>query len=184
MIGENEKTLSLSLSTNTGCKPSTESAEDPNYFTPSSVGMVYNYEPSGQLHKKTPPGKKQGFFVEKEVKALAEGITRFFEMPVTSNIPEKDGLVFCQATLDDMEGVYKVAASLFGSTTSSEARKPLIQQCPEGNYIVKRNDQVVAYVHIQPLKHDRLMAFMRGEKNRQSKKLASIVWIIAKLCYN
>jgi hypothetical protein len=29
MIGENEKTIFLSLSTNTGCKPRTESAEDP-----------------------------------------------------------------------------------------------------------------------------------------------------------
>jgi hypothetical protein len=128
-----------------------------------SVSMVYNYERSGQLHKKTPPGKKQGFFIEEEVKALAEGLTAFFDRPATSKETEKDELVFSQATPEDMEGVYKVAASLFGSTTPAEARKLLIKQCPEGNYIVKRNNKVVAYIHIQPLKHEKLVAFMKGE---------------------
>lgn len=128
-----------------------------------SVGMVYNYERSGQLHKKTPPGRKQGFFVEKEVKALAEGLATFFEFPIEDTETQRDNLTFSQATPDDMEDVYKVAASLFGDTTSAEVRKPLVASCPQGNYIVKHNGKVVAFIHIQPLKHDRLMAFMRGE---------------------
>jgi len=128
-----------------------------------SVGMVYNYERAGQLHKRIPSGRKQGFFVLSEVNALAEGLSSFFEAPIEVSRPEKDHLVFSQATPDDMEGVYKVAASLFGDTTSAEARKPLVARCPEGNYIVKNNDKIVAYIHIQPLRHDRMMAFMRGE---------------------
>ena len=128
-----------------------------------SVGMVYNYERAGQLHKKTPLGRKQGFFVLKEVKDLAEGLSSFFETPVDSTTREKDELEFSQATTEDMEGVYQVAASLFGDTTSVDARKQLIEVCPEGNYIVKRNSKVVAYIHIQPLKHERLISFMRGE---------------------
>jgi hypothetical protein len=128
-----------------------------------SVGMVYNYERAGQLHKKIPPGRKQGFFVLEEVKNLAEGLSSFFETPIDPNTHKKDELEFSQATTNDMEGVYKVAASLFGDTTPAEARKPLIEACPEGNYIVKRNSKVVAYIHIQPLKHERMMAFMKGE---------------------
>src|SRR6516162_6544472 len=62
-----------------------------------SVGMVYNYERSGQLHKKTPPGKKQGFFVEKEVKALAEGLVAFFESPIDETETQRDDLIFSQA---------------------------------------------------------------------------------------
>ncbi len=129
-----------------------------------SVGMVYNYERSGQLHKETPPGRKQGFFKRSEVEVLADGLESFFEAPV-EKIPQQntEDLVFSQATPDDMEGVYKVAASLFGETTSAEARRPLVALCPQGNYVVKRHGKVVAYIHIQPLKHDRLMAFMRGE---------------------
>jgi len=72
-------------------------------------------------------------------------------------------LVFTQATPNDAEGIYKVAASLFGSTTSAEARKPLIALCPQGNYIVKWKEKIVAYIHIQPLKHERMMAFMNGK---------------------
>lgn len=132
-----------------------------------SVPMVYNYERSGQLHKKTPPGKKQGFFVEKEVRALAEGLASFFESPVENEKPEeetvKDDLVFSRAIPEDMDGVYNVAASLFGSTTSAEARKPLVSLCPDGNYVVKRKGKIVGFIHIQPLKHDRLMAFMKGD---------------------
>jgi hypothetical protein len=94
---------------------------------------------------------------------LAEGLANFFEMPIEAASTNNDDLTFSQATPDDMDGVYKVAASLFGDTTSAEARKPLVELCPEGNYVVKRKGLVVAYIHIQPLKHDRLMAFMRGE---------------------
>lgn len=129
-----------------------------------SVGMVYNYERAGQLHKKIPPGRKQGFFVKSEVEALAAGLSEFFDIPQPEGEePQKGNLVFSQATVDDMEGVYKVAASLFDTTTSAEARKPLIKRCPAGNYVLKRNGKVVAYIHIQPLKHEQLMAFMRGE---------------------
>jgi len=128
-----------------------------------SVGMVYNYERGGQLHKKVPQGRKQGFFVESEVKALAEGLSNFFESHIDSTELGRGDNVFMQATPEDMEGVYKVAASLFGDTTSAEARKPLVALVPEGNYIVKRNGKIVAYIHLQPLKHDRLMAFMKGE---------------------
>lgn len=125
-----------------------------------SVGMVYNYERAGQLHRKFPPRRKQGFYQESEVRALAGGLAEFFESEVDSLNADFE---FSRATEDDTEGIYKVAASLFGSTTSAEARKPLIKLCPDGNYILKRNGKVVAYIHIQPLKHERLMAFMRGE---------------------
>ena len=97
------------------------------------------------------------------MKDLAEGLSSFFETPVDSTTREKDKLEFSQATTEDMEGVYQVAASLFGDTTSVDARKQLIEVSPEGNYIHKRNSKVVAYIHIQPLKHERLISFMRGE---------------------
>lgn len=127
------------------------------------VGVIYSYERSGQLHKKIPPGRKQGFFIEEEVNALAHGLASFFETSIKAEEIHKDNLTFSQATPQDMDGVYKVAANLFGSTTSAEARKPLIYACPEGNYILKRNEEVVAYIHIMPLKHEKLMAFMKGE---------------------
>jgi hypothetical protein len=153
-----------------GCLTSAQAAE----ILGCSVGMVYNYERAGQLHKKVPPGRKQGFFVLDEVKNLAEGLSSFFETPIDINPPKKDELEFSQATVSDMEGVYKVAASLFGDTTSADVRKPLIESCPEGNYIVKRNGKVVAYIHIQPLKHEILMSFMKGETRGKQIKADDI----------
>jgi len=94
-----------------------------------------------------------------------QGMAEFFEQSVEDDTLEVEmsDLTFRQATPDDTEGIYRVAASLFGSTTSSEARKPLIALCPQGNYVVEWSKKVVAYIHIQPLKHERMMAFMRGE---------------------
>lgn len=126
-----------------------------------SVGMVYNYERSGQLHKKTPPGRKQGYFLESEVRELANALDNFFDSNINDDV--ESIVEFRQATVEDVDGIYNVAASLFGSTTSAEARKPLIEKCAEGNYIVKRNSKIVAYIHIQPLKHDRMIAFMEGK---------------------
>lgn len=128
-----------------------------------SVSMVYTYERSGRLKKEVPKGRKQGFFKRSEVEALAAGMAEFFEMPLESQTPDMNDLVFAQATPNDVEGIYKVAASLFGSTTSAEARKPLIALCPQGNYIVRWKEKIVAYIHIQPLKHESMMDFMAGK---------------------
>jgi hypothetical protein len=143
----------------------------PGYLTSSQaaeilkckVGMVYNYERSGRLTKEVPKGRKQGYFKESEVRALAAGLAEFFELSPEDQMPEMSDLVFAQATPDDAEGIYKVAASLFGSTTPAEDRKPLIASCPEGNYIVRWKGKIVAYIHIQPLKHESIMAFMNGK---------------------
>lgn len=77
--------------------------------------------------------------------------------------PER--LTFTRATPDDMEGVYQVASSLFDKTTSAADRMPLVARCSDGNYVLKNADTGVtlAYVHLQPLKSDRLQAFLKGE---------------------
>jgi hypothetical protein len=41
MIGENESTLSLPLSTNTGCRLSTQSAEDPTFNMASTLVLRF-----------------------------------------------------------------------------------------------------------------------------------------------
>lgn len=74
-------------------------------------------------------------------------------------------IVFARATPADMKGVYEVASSLFDKTTSAQDRKPLVERVPDGNYILKETQSgiTLAYIHLQPLKSDRLQAFLRGE---------------------
>lgn len=74
-------------------------------------------------------------------------------------------LVFSRAKPEDMDGVYAVAEKLFEHTTSAADRKPLVARCPDGNYILKeaQSGVTLAYLHLQPLKSERLQAFLRGE---------------------
>lgn len=126
-----------------------------------SEGMLYNYVRAGTLERVVPPGRKQGFYRKVQVDKLADELHGFFGEKGAAEIVR--GIEFMQATPDDMEGVYEVAQSLFGHTTSAEQRKSMVARCPAGNYVVKDNGKVVAFIHVQPLKHERLMAFMHGE---------------------
>lgn len=139
-----------------------------------SDGMLSIYVKQGRLGRYGPEERKHKFYKESEVQAIIDADRAFFgnggvnETEIFTKTPgakEKNDTEFARATPDDMEGVYAVASTLFPKTTSAEDRKPLVAICPDGNYILreKATREIVAYIHLQPLKHDRLMAFMRGE---------------------
>jgi hypothetical protein len=151
----------------------------PGYLTSAQalevVGpMLYKYVKRGLLKRYPPPHGTYGYYKQSEVEKLLQEQALFYEQGGLEEDPSQENnhkkkeqevhqVEFSRATPDDMEGVYAVAAQLFGHTTSAEARKPLVALCPDGNYIVRDNGQIVAYIHIQPLKPDRMAAFMRGE---------------------
>lgn len=128
--------------------------------------MLYKYVASGSIKQYGTDLSKHKYYRLSEVEAVRDSLQAFYgEQEATVKLSDKlkgHYLQFAQATPDDMEGVYAVASKLFEHTTSADARKPLIARCPIGNYIVRDNGVIVAYIHIQPLKHDRLMAFMDG----------------------
>jgi hypothetical protein len=134
--------------------------------------MLYKYVKRGILKRYPPPHGTYGYYKLSEIEQLRQQQTTFYEHGTLNGETDKQDeelepvthhLEFSQATPDDMEGVYAVAAALFGHTTSAEARKPLVKACPEGNYIIRDNGRIVAYVHMQPLKVERMTAFLRGE---------------------
>jgi hypothetical protein len=152
------------------------------------------YVEDGKIRKVVPPtNRKRGFYLKEDVDNLAKAMQDFVQMhsltSASNTIREnaeissraavpagqlaQNQLTFSQATIDEMEDVYEIAKSLPGDTTSVEARKALLDKCPQGNYLVKYRDKVVAFIHIQPLKHDRMLAFMKGEikASRQGNRL-------------
>jgi len=148
----------------------------PGYLTATQAGellgpnRLYKLIKDNRLHRKAPPGYKHGYYLMSEVQAIIDAETAFYtaseNQETSTKLSEKlkgHTLEFAQATADDTEGIHEVASKLFPHTTSADTRKPLIAACPVGNYVVKDNGQIVAYIHIQPLKHDRLMAFIKGE---------------------
>jgi hypothetical protein len=116
---------------------------------------------SGFIKPITLPDRKQRLYTRESVDKLARSIARSREA-LTEEV-EDAVLTFAQATPDDVPGIYEVAHELFGHTTPIEQRIPMVEACPMGNYVVKRGSEVVAYIIIQPLKSERLKAFMRGK---------------------
>ncbi len=140
----------------------------PGYYTAQEAlhtlqiteGVLYSLVRQGVLKRHTPPGKKYGVYRQEEVDLLAQERTAF----MLAGLEVSHQLTFAQATPYDMEGVYLVARQLFGEhTTSADQRAAAVAKEPRGNYVVKDHGRVVAWMHVQPLRTDRLAAFMRGE---------------------
>src|SRR6266568_768958 len=125
--------------------------------------MLYRYIERGLIHPLGPEIRKHKYYSISELEQVRAQETAFYNPPKTiEQALQNHTISFSRATPDDMEGVYAVASKLFHHTTSADARKPLVDRCPDGNYILKDNGIIVAYIHLQPLKHDRLMEFMHG----------------------
>lgn len=109
-------------------------------------------------------GRTHGFYPEDRLLEIINDhrIARN-QQPIKSIFDEDHRVVFRQATPEDMAGVYEVAQKLFGHTTSAEDRMPLVQRCPEGNYVVTDHGQIVSYAHIQPLQTVPLQEFLAGK---------------------
>jgi hypothetical protein len=126
-----------------------------------SRSRFYRLVSSGRIKPIPQPDSKQSVYSRKEIDLLASELLQF--RAAMNDASEDEMLVFRQAEPADMDGVYEVAHSLFGHTSSADMRRPMIEACPQGNYIVVQGKEIVAFVHIQPLQPDRLDAFMRGE---------------------
>jgi predicted DNA-binding transcriptional regulator AlpA len=75
----------------------------------------------------------------------------------------RTGARFALAQEKDMQGIYNLAARLFPRTIDAQRRRNWFEKNPEGQYVVRRNGNVLAYFYLQALKHDRLLAYMNGE---------------------
>jgi len=129
--------------------------------TPLGIQMALNLE----MRQWAPPAHGRHTFyldVAESDAFLLQGYKKGF---ATWRREHPEQLVFSRATPEDMDGVYAVAEKLFEHTTSAADRKPLVERCPDGNYILKeaQSGVTLAYLHLQPLKSERLQAFLRGE---------------------
>ena len=111
-----------------------------------------------KLRKIIPPGKKHGVYLKEEVDAYAEKWLAFLtnaEPPQTT---------FEEAKTEDMEAENALAQRAIGSPgrMTPEIRRAWLARSPEGHYLLKHNQKVVAYFWLLPVKHEPLMAFMDG----------------------
>jgi hypothetical protein len=123
-------------------------------------GMLYKHVDAGRITPYKPGTRKYGFYKEEEVRKLAEMDKAFFGTEKGKDI----GAIFSLATLEDMDGVSELARYLLDSKITADQRREWMRREPRGHYVVKRKDNtVVAYLYLQPLIHDRLIAYMNKE---------------------
>ena len=123
-------------------------------------GMLYKHVDAGRIEPYKPGTRKYGFYKEEEVRRLAEMDKAFFGTEKDKDI----GAIFSLAAPEDMDGVSELARYLLDSKITADQRREWMRREPRGNYVVKRKDNtVVAYLYLQPLKHDRMIAYMNKE---------------------
>lgn len=129
--------------------------------TPLGIEMALNLE----MRQWAPPARGRHTFYLDVAESNAFPLQGYKKGFAEWRQEHPEQLVFSRATPEDMDGVYSVAASLFEHTTSAANRKPLVARCPDGNYILKEAQSgiVLAYVHLQPLRTQRLQAFLKGQ---------------------
>jgi len=111
-----------------------------------------------KLKKITPPGRKTGVYLKAEVDTYAEKWFAFL------TIKEPPKSTFEIATTEDMESVYSIAKKAISpNTMSAELRRSWLMKNKESCYIVKHDRRVVAFFHLLPIYHERLMSFMDGK---------------------
>lgn len=111
-----------------------------------------------KIRRVIPPGKQYGVYLREEVDTYAEKWLAFLtakELPKTT---------FETGKVEDMEGVYRLAQrAIVPKTMDAELRRDWIKKAPESTYVVKHDNKLVAFIHLLPVKHDTLMAFMEGK---------------------
>jgi hypothetical protein len=110
-----------------------------------------------QLTKQFPPGRKTAVYLKAEVHAFAEKWEAFLlaKEPIQTS--------FAVAKPEDMQSEYEFAQRVYGTSITVEQRQAWLAKNPEFDFIVKRDNEVVAYLTLLPLKHDVVEAFMEGK---------------------
>ena len=122
----------------------------------------HDYVTTGRIKKIVPPGKREGYYLKKEIDALANA-THLFLLQYTS-----EPTTFSLAKDEDIEGIYQVAESLWGKngTTPIELRKSWYKVNPLMDYVVKKQDIVVGYLSVTPLSEEALKLTLCRKKKR------------------
>ncbi len=130
----------------------------------------HDYVTAGRIQKVVPPGKREGYYLKKEIDDLADA-THLFILQYTS-----EPTTFSLAKEEDIEGIYYVVESLWGknATTPIELRKSWYKVNPLIDYVVKKQDIVVGYLSVTPLSEEALKLTREGRKrewNLEAKEI-------------
>ncbi|HEV2582494.1 MAG TPA: hypothetical protein VGT44_16675 [Ktedonobacteraceae bacterium] len=124
-----------------------------------NVGAFYYLVDTGKIKKVTPPGKKQGFYSRHQIERLAQE-------EATGLVADKHaGLIFKQATLDDLAEEYELALlTLNGSAGYGlPAYETWLRKNAATNFLVRDHGRLVAFMHVLPVTQGCIQRWIKGE---------------------
>ena len=125
--------------------------------------MLTKYVRQGRLRRYGPEERKHKFYKLSEVRAIVDADRAFFEAGKETAAETTDAML-ALATSEDEEGIHQLATRLFGRAAGPDQRRAWLAKEPRGHYVVKRRDgKIVSSLYLLPIKHERLLAYMRDE---------------------
>ncbi len=131
----------------------------------------HNYVKEGKIKKITPIGRSEGYYEKVYIDRMAEA-KELLAIQYAS-----DSSTFSKATEEDMQGIYDVMVSLWGTlnVTAVETRISWMQVNPDMDYVVKKEGIVVGYVTIKPYKNGIMNKIITGEMLAKDVKPSDIL---------
>jgi hypothetical protein len=122
-------------------------------------GMLYSYVQQKRIRRFVPPGRKQGFYLEADVDALAQVIRQTYGQLASE-------IHFQRSTdIKDLIECSEIARDVYGDEgTPVATRLKWIEKNPEILYLLKA-EHVEGYCYILPLERETIDAVMRDEKS-------------------
>lgn len=117
------------------------------------------YVKTGKIKRVMPPGRSEGYYEKAYIDQMAEA-NQLFAIQYASQ-----PTTFSVATTEDLEGIYRVMVSFWGSlyVPTVEERLSWYKVNPQIDYVVKKENIVTGYVTLLPLKSDTMKKLMNGE---------------------
>jgi len=131
----------------------------------------HNYVKEKKIKKITPIGRSEGYYEKAYIDRMAEA------KELLAIQYAADSSTFGRATEEDMQGIYDVMVSLWGTinVTPVETRISWMRANPDMDYVVKKEGVVVGYVTIKPYKNGVMDKIIKGEMLAKDVKPSDIL---------
>jgi hypothetical protein len=131
-----------------------------------SDSMVRVHAQKGRIGYLVPPGRKQGFYLKRDVEKLAHDLDVFLNIDA-----EVEASRFTRASVEDLPEIIEISKQLFGSgdredrVTSLEDRIALLKKNHDVFYVLKREEEVIGFTYLLPFKlgTDKIEQLLRAD---------------------
>jgi hypothetical protein len=118
-----------------------------------SDAMIRYYVQKGKINYLVPPGRKQGFYLEKDVDKLYNELNAFLHLE--SDEEDKEETVFSIAGKEDLTEIIKMGIALFSPGSNINPEPPewivkALEKNPEIRFVLKRGNELLGYASIVP----------------------------------